>query len=159
MCLFLSSPDRLPANPYCSLLSLLAYLLLGLLLVDPQRGYLVICAQIFLELSMLGLITYLGLRMKKTLARFGQTFSALIGINLMITAVSLPAYHYAVDSASASGEGGSLLIYVTLLIVIWNLAVLSLIFKRAFEVSTQISAMISFIYFINYQVLVVWLFQ
>ena len=159
MCLFLSSPDRLPANPYCILLSLFAYMLLGLFLVEPERTYLTISAEILLELAMLGMITYLGLRMKKTLPRFQQTLSALIGINLIITAVSLPAYHYAVSFAADSGRAVSLLFSVRLLIAIWYLAVLSLIFKRAFAISTQLSAVISFVFFFNYLIVAVWMFQ
>ena len=51
-----------------------------------------------------------------------------------------------------------LLITPTLAILIWNLAVLSLIFKRAFEISTHLSAMISFNYFVVYQFIVIWLY-
>ena len=38
-----------------------------------------------------------------------------------------------------------------------NLAVLSLIFKRAFEISTNLSAMIAFCYFVLFQFSVYWL--
>jgi len=38
------------------------------------------------------------------------------------------------------------------------MAVLSLIFKRAFEISIRLSAMISFTYFIVYLFTVFWLF-
>ena len=48
----------------------------------------------------------------------------------------------------------TLVIYITLVILLWNLAVLSLIFKRAFDISTHISAMIAFNYFIAYQFIV-----
>jgi len=153
MCLLLSSPERLPYNPYCVALTAFSYFLIGLLLVDEQRSYAVVCAQISLELGMLGLIAYWGLRWKKSLERFLQTFSALLGINMIITMVTIPVYRAVTNSEI---EPGSMLIYVTLVILIWNLAVLSLIFKRAFSISTHLSAMISFNYFVLYQFVVIW---
>jgi len=152
MCLLLSSPQRLPYSPYPLLLTGFAYFLIGLLLVDEQQTYPMVCAQILLEMGMLGLISYLGLRWKESLPRFLQTFSALLGINVIITAVAIPVYHLEISNGESD--------YILLLYVIriWNLAVLSLIFKRSFEISTQLSAMISFAFFIVYLFTVYWLF-
>jgi hypothetical protein len=155
MCLLLSSPARLPYSPYPLLLTAIAYFLIGSMLVDAERSYALVCAQIVLEIAMLGLISYFALRWKNALARLLQTVSALLGINVVITAVTIPAYRLVADNASA---GNNLLAYATLLILVWNLAVISLIFKRSFEISTQLSAMISFSYFIVYQTIVFWLY-
>lgn len=154
MCVLLSSPERLPYNPYPIALTGLAYFLLGLMLVDEQRSYPLVCAQILLELGMLGLIAWFGLMLKKAPQRFLQTFAALLGINVIITAVTIPAYRFVAANGSVDNN---LLLYVTVVILVWNLAVLSLIFKRAFEVSTHLSAMISFCYFVTYQITVYWL--
>jgi hypothetical protein len=151
MCLLLSSPARLPYSPYPVMLTGFAYFVIGLMLVDAQRGYVLVCTQIVLEQTMLGLISYFALRWKNSLARLPQTFSALLGINLVITAVTIPAYRLVASNGSVDSN---LLVYVTLLILVWNLAVISLIFKRSFEISTQLSAMISFGYFIVYQIIV-----
>lgn len=155
MCLLLSSPARLPYSPYPLLLTGFAYFLIGLLLVDAQRSYLLVCAQIALELVMLGMISYFFLRRKNTLSRLLQTCSALLGINVVITAVTIPAYRMVATHGTPENQ---LLFYVTLLILVWNLAVLSLIFKRSFELSTQLSSMLSFGYFIVYQIIVFWLY-
>jgi hypothetical protein len=155
MCLLLSSPDRLPYNPPILFLTGFVYFLVGLMLVDDRHSYTLVCAQITLELAMLGLISYVGLQARNSLPRFQQTFSALLGTNAIITAVTIPVYRLvAVDTAN-----DNLLIYVTLAILIWNLAILSLIFKRSFEISTHLSAMISFGYFILFQLTVYWLFS
>ena len=79
MCVLLSSPERLPHNPFILLLTGFAYFLIGLFLVDAERSYALVCAQITLELLMLGLITYVGLSLRKSMPRFLQTFSALLG--------------------------------------------------------------------------------
>jgi hypothetical protein len=46
-------------------------------------------------------------------------------------------------------------IYLSIALIFWNLAVLSLIFKRAFGIGTLASAMISFNYFLLYQLIIV----
>ncbi|MGB5327909.1 MAG: hypothetical protein WBO58_06775 [Gammaproteobacteria bacterium] len=155
MCLLLSSPERLPYSAHSIALTIFSYLLIGLLLVDEQRSYAVVCAQLALELGMLGLIAYTGLRWKKLLARFQQTFSALLGTNMIITAAMIPVYRSVLNHTD---NMENLLIYLTLVIMIWNLAVLSLIFKRSFEISTHLSAMISFNYFVVYQFIIIWFF-
>jgi hypothetical protein len=155
MCLLLSSPDRLPYNPPILLLTGLVYFLVGLMLVDDRHSYALVCAQITLELVMLGLISYVGLQARNSLPRFQQTFSALLGTNVIITAVTIPVYRF----VATGNADDNLLIYVTLAILIWNLAILSLIFKRSFEISTHLSAMISFAYFIIFQLTVYWLFS
>ena len=155
MCLLLSSPERLPYSPYPLLLTGFAYFSIGLFLVDAQRSYALVCAQILLELTMLGLLSYVALRWKKSMPRLLQTFSALLGINFVITAATIPAYRMVAANGSAESN---LLVYATLLILVWNLAVLSLIFKRSFEISTQLSAMLSFAYFFVYQIIVFWMY-
>ena len=153
MCLLLSSPQRLPYSPYPVLLTSFAYFMVGLLLVEEERGYAVICAQILLEMAMLGSIVYVGLRAKDSLSRWLQTFTALIGVNVVTTVVSIPFYYLSIDNEASN------YILVLYFIQIWNMAVLSLIFKRAFEISTQLSAVISFTYFVVYLFIVFWLFH
>ncbi len=155
MCLLLSGPERLPYAPQATLLTIFVYFAVGLLLIDAQQGAGAIGAQILLEISMLGLIAYLGLNLKGLLPRWQQTFSALVGINLVITAVSIPLRGVLdIDGT----EPNRALIYLTLALLVWNLAVVSLIFRRAFEISVQLSAMIAFTYFIVYQIISVWFY-
>jgi len=159
MMIFLaSSPERLPNSLYCILLSLISYLLVGLMLVDVHRSYFTIIGHITLELTLLSLITYVVLRLKKTLPRMLQTLSALIGTNLVMTSISLPIYSLFIGN-NLSGESFSQLeINLSIGLIFWNLAVLSLIFKRAFDIGTLVSAMISFNYFMLYQFLIVWVY-
>lgn len=148
LCLLMSSPERLPYSPRCTLLTVFFYFMLGYLLVDEQRSYAMVSMQILIEVGLLALVAWLGLRWKKLLPRFQQTLSALVGINLVISAATIPIYRLV---EAGDGDTDKTLVYVTLAILFWNLAVLSLIFKRAFEISIQLSAMISFNYFVVYQ--------
>lgn len=157
MTLLSSSPERLPNSVHCIVLSLISYLLVGLMLVDTQRSYFTIIGHISLELILLSLITYIVLRLKKTLSRMVQTMSALIGVNLIMTSISLPIYSLIIGNSVSNESFTQLEINLSIALIFWNLAVLSLIFKRAFDIGTLVSAMISFNYFVLYQLIINWL--
>lgn len=152
LCLLSSSPERLVFNPQAFVLTLLAYFALAALLVDEERGYGLIFAHLVIELVMLALITRGALRLKGWLNRFAQTYSALVGINLIITAVSAILQH---TIGVNTGETRAAAFYLFVAILIWNLAAMSLVFKRALEIPTPFSAMLSFGYFVAYYLLVV----
>lgn len=156
ICVFASGPERLPNRSGCILLTVFSYFLLGFALVDEQRDYSTVASQIIFELALLALVTFGGLKWKSMLNRFGQTWSALIGINLIISAVTLPVIYLLSSAGGPETIAQSKLVYITMLMVFWNLAVLSQIFKRAFDVNTIMSAMIAFNYFVVYQFTVVW---
>ena len=158
MCLFLSGPDRLPGGTHSILISAFCYFVIGFSLVDEQRSYSTIVLQIVLELTLLALVIYAGLKWKKLLSRLAQTFSALLGVNMIISAVSIPVYHALTEDHASSGEINRSLLNVTLLIVFWNLSVMSLILKRALNINTLLAAMISFNYIMVYQFMIIWLF-
>ncbi len=155
MTLLASSPERLPNSLHCIVFSFMSYLLVGLMLVNMQRSYSTIIGHIALELILLTLITYIALRFKKTLSRMVQTLSALIGTNLILTSISLPIYLLVVGNNGANESLTQFEIYLSIALIFWNLAVLSLIFKRAFGIGTLASAMISFNYFLLYQLIIV----
>ncbi len=157
MCFFASGPDRLPAGYQSATYSLLAYLAAGLFLTDENRRYGDVVAQIGIELLLLGIIAYLGLFWRKKLPRFLQTFSALLGVNLVMSLVAIPLFLMSADTR-ATGTETSWLTYLTMAIIFWNLAVISLILKRALEISTWVSTMIAFNYFLFYQFLTVTIF-
>ncbi|MFT5218110.1 MAG: hypothetical protein ACI822_001010 [Gammaproteobacteria bacterium] len=151
MSLFLSSPDRLPARGQYIPLTFLAYFLTGLLLVDEQRGYLSICAQIVYEQLLLFIIVWSGLKLSGYLSRLQQSYSALLGVNLIISLATIAIFHL-----TDSTDPGNGFVTVTLLVIFWNLAVLSLLFKRSFEISTPAAAMVAFSFFMFYQFSVFW---
>ena len=157
MCVFASGPERLPNSTACIVLSVFAYFLIGFALVGPEHSYALVIAQILFEVVLLSLLAYVGLKWKTMLSRFKQTWSALIGINLIISAVTIPVFRMMTDSSNTPDSIESKILYATMLMIFWNLAVLSQIIKRAFEINTVMSAMIAFNYFLIYQFTVAWL--
>jgi len=145
MCLLLSSPERLPYNPYAFAVTVIAYFGLGIFFVNENFGYAVVAARILLEMAMLAAIVRIGLAVKNFANRFPQTFSALVGINLVMTLVAIPLQKLFFANADANSAAIN---FVFILFLVWNLAAISLVFKRAFEISIPLSAMISFGYFV-----------
>ena len=145
MCLLLSSPERLPYNPYAFAITVIAYFLLGLFFVDENYGYAVVASRILIEMAMLAAIARFGLAMKNLPGRFPQTFSALVGINLVMTLAAIPLQGLFTAGADGSSSTASV---IFILFMVWNLAAISLVFRRAFEISISLSAMISFSYFV-----------
>ena len=156
MSLLLSSPEHLPANPFCIVLTIGCYFALGLFLVNEQYSYAAICAQTLIELGILAGIAYAVLRWRDKLSRLTQTYSALTGVNLVIASVTIPLYYLITNRQDGPD---ALAITIWILTVSWNLAAISLIFKRAFDISIQLSAMISFNYFVVNWFIVVLLFR
>ncbi len=158
MSVFASSPDRLSFRLECFILTLLCYCMLGFALVDEQHSYLLVLLQIALEVALLAVLAFLGLKWLDKLPRFLQCFSALVGVNFVISAVTIPIIHWITPDLNSDSAIDSKLLYATMIMVFWNLAAISQILKRTFEVNTVMSAMIAFNYFLIYQFTVVWFY-
>ena len=158
MSVFASSPDKLPFRMECFILTLFCYCMLGFALINEQNSYGLVLLQIALEVSLLALLSFLGLKWLDKLPRFSQCFSALVGVNFVISVVTIPVIHWITADLNSDSAIDSKLLYATMIMVFWNLAVISQILKRAFEVNTVMSAMIAFNYFLIYQFMVVWFY-
>ncbi len=157
MCVFASGPDRLPHSMPSILITVFCYFLLGFVLVDEQRGFSSVAMQILLELVLLALLVFAGLKWKSSMNRFLQTYSALVGINLVISVVTLFLFHLLSNSVNAEPVIERNMLYLTMLMIFWNLAVLSQILKSAFNMNTVMSALIAINYFVLYQFTVIWI--
>jgi hypothetical protein len=152
LCLLSSSPERLIFNPRAFALTVFAYFALAALLVDAENGFGAIASRLLLELVMLALVARGTLHLKGMSNRFAQTYSALVGINLIVTAVHALLQFYLVGDIETSRKAA---FYLFIAVLVWNLSAMSLVFQRALEIPAPLAAMLSFGYFIVYYVLVV----
>ncbi|MBC8211550.1 MAG: hypothetical protein H8E21_10845 [Gammaproteobacteria bacterium] len=153
MSLFLASPSSLPYSPAALVLSVGAYLLVGQALLGEVKNLFEIGVQIAIEILILYLISYAVLTFKKKQGRLLQTLSALIGINLIISIASLLLVGVLPDMQNTETPD-PLLVQLNLAILLWNMAVVSLIFKRAFEIKTIVAAIIAFNYLLIYEFII-----
>ena len=157
MSLFTSSPANLPYNPYVIVLTLAAYLAIGVLLLGDRRSFGSILAQIGIEVCILYTITFIVLKVLNKPKRLMQTLSALIGVSLCVSLVSLMVTS-ALPLSEDPEQVNPIALQVNLLLLFWNLAVISLIFKRSFEIRTVLAAIIAFNYFLIYEFILLNLF-
>jgi hypothetical protein len=153
MSVFLSSPDRLPNSNKVIAINILAYFSLGLALIDENRSFETVSLLLVIEIIMLAAIFYAGLLFVRKPLRFIQSYSAALGVNLILTAISIPIYDIILTMRDEAGNVSQLGISLEFLLIFWSLSVLSLILKRTFECSTVFAAMISFNYFLVYQLI------
>ena len=152
MSVFSSSPAKLPFSQAYFILTLIAYITVGEFLLGEERTLLSIILQIGIEILILFTITFIALKLTNKPERLLQTVSALIGVSLIISLASLLIMSAFPESGNAE-ELNPLILKVNLILLFWNLAVISLIFKRAFEIRTLTAGFIAFNYFVFYEFL------
>jgi len=158
ICMFMASPASLPPGLNCIMLSFLAYLVTGLLWLSDEQGVPAVVTQIILEISILYAFTVIILKFRNKIARLQQTLSALIGSSLIISMVSIPVLSM-LPEASPEGQINGFTLQVNLMLLFWNLAVISLIFKRSFEISTIAAGFIAFNFFLLFELLLLNVFK
>lgn len=158
MCIFISSPSQLPPGLACIALTFVAYLVVGLLWLADQQGIPAVVTQVGLEVSILYAFSFIILKFRNKIERLRQTMSALIGSSLIISMVSIPILSI-LPEAPAEDQINALTLQVNLLLLFWNLAVISLIFKRAFEISTIAAGFIAFNFFLLFELILLNVFK
>ncbi len=149
---FLSTPAKLPFSPASLVLTLVAYITVGEFLLGAERGMFSIIIQIGIEVLILFGITFIALKIAKKPERLLQTLSALIGVSLIISLAGLLIMSALPDNGSAD-ELNLMILQVNLVLLLWNLAAISLIFKRAFEIRTFTAGFIAFNFYLSYEYL------
>ena len=149
----MASPSQLPASLPSILLSLFSYAVVGYIILGDKYGLLSIAGHIGVELVILYAVSYLVLRLQNRLVRLVQTMSALIGSSLVISLVSIPLT-WMLPETSDQATPDSLTLQVNLALLFWSLAVISLVFKRAFELSTIAAGFLAFNYFLVYELII-----
>ncbi len=150
-----ASPEELPADWSCAIKALAIYFSINLLLLDVHSSTFDTLLKIMVEIGLLAIFVKIGNNIKKTPERFIQTLSGLIGIGMIISIVSVPIYYLFIPQFSQQQELNQGIINLTILLLIWNLAVMSHIFKRSFEITTLMASVISFNYLIVFEIIII----
>lgn len=155
--LFLSTPAKLPWNPALLVMTLLAYVLVGQLILGALRPFTDILLQIGIEVALLAWLSAVMLRLRQHGERFVQTVHALIGVNLIVSLASYPLMEL-LPNTLHDDQPDLLAVQLSLLLLVWNLAAISLIFRRAFEIGTLPAGFLAFSYFLVFEWLLMQVF-
>lgn len=152
---FKATPEQLPFDFACIVKALVVYSAINLWLLDAHSSVFDVLLKIAIEMGLLVVFLKIGLKVTHKSERFIQTMSALIGVGMVISLISIPIYYLLIPQFLQQQELTQSVINITLLLLIWNLAVISHIFKRSLEISTLMSAVIAFNYLIVFELIVI----
>lgn len=158
LCFFSASPEQLPWSWFCIAKSLIVYCLVSIFLLDVQSSVFDVVLKILIELGLILIILQVGLKITKQPERFHKALSAFMGVGMIVSLISVPFYTYLLPDVGEKGEISQALIYLTIIILVWNLAIISEIFKRTFNITTFLAFVVTFNYFISFQLLILALF-
>jgi Yip1 domain len=140
LCLLRAKPQDLPSSSVLLMLTLLANVLVGMLVVaGTQMGPALALEESLFEVMLMLLVLHAALRWYSRPGRFPQTATAILGSGALISLLAMPL----LSVGRVEGELGGLLL---LLLVVWNTVVLGHILRHAFEVPLGQAVALSVIY-------------
>ena len=137
ICLFRKGPEDLPASGTLLGFLLVINIVVSMTLYSTINDTTVLSAATLVVASLAGTagLVWLILNLMNHVQRFIQTFTALIGVDVVLTCVT------ALIAALTLQEDGTLATagnYALLGLMVWNLSVYATIFQRALEVHVAI---------------------
>lgn len=141
ICLFRKGPEDVPASAVLLGLTLLGYVLVGLLLLSFQIGIGAALLQVFAEGAMDLAFLRLLLWTAQKPHRFLQAATALVGSDALISLLALPLL------LAQGVEGFAAVLYFPLLaMMIWHVAVFGMIFGRSISKSFPVGIAVALLY-------------
>ncbi len=147
-------PQDVPASRFLFALTLIGYVLmnllhLGLRPLDSWQENLMLSV---LDIVLLLFLFYLLLAAFRRSSRYLQTVTALLGVNLLVTALQLPFYVWR-TLIIAGPDVITLPDMILLGLLVWFLAVVAHVTRHALEIPYAGAAVISIMYFMLFQTL------
>ena len=136
ICLLKSGPDRIPAKPLILGVVLTIYLIAevtGGSLARPSQSILSILGTVLIEITIIGLVTFMLLLFMNMRQRFIPTYTSLLGVGILMVVIQMPFF-----LIMRNTDSSTLAIFsesVLLVCLGWWLAIVGHIYHRAANVS------------------------
>jgi len=147
ICLLRAGPQDLPASTFLLRALVLLNLSLSALLVYARSDFQHAFWGTIIDFAVLVLMLQMLLRLTGFVARFNQTLTAFMGIDIIIGLISLP-FSYAFLAARQAGEVALLSGVIWQLTGIWAVVVTASIIKHATKLNLAYGVVFSMAYFI-----------
>ena len=146
--LFRKGPQDVPASQLLLGLCLLAYLLIGELMLLMDETLLRATLQVLLDVAMLGGFVVITLKFAGYSERVLQTLSALLAVDVLISILAFPVM---ISVSSGAERGGG---YLLVMLMVWHLAVMAHIFRQALSRSWWTGYAVAMLYtLLSFQIL------
>lgn len=149
ICLFKKGPQDLPASRLLLGLTMLAYLLVGVVLLGLESNWGDAVIQALVEVGMLLGFLFVTLKVAGLMHRFMQTTIAMLGTDALISSCAVPLLTWMLTSPQAKG------VYLFLLmLMLWHMAVVAHILRHALSRSLAVGLGLAIVYIVaSYQVM------
>ena len=141
-----AGPQDLPYSPAVLLMTLVAYVITGLVILAPGTdGFSTTLLLMAMDVIVLTGFCYFLLYTRSRLPRLLQTITAMAGVGVLFQLLAYPLI-LMLDNNAASQQGsavGSLLYFV---LISWQLAAVAHIFKQALDMAIGLTLMLSVAY-------------
>lgn len=149
ICAFRAGPQDIPAS-----VGLLQGLLVVSILVEVAGGLAFNAVQRALadglfELIVIAVLLYAALNWQGKRGRFLQVYTAIIGTDVIMSALSLPLFFAMGDAIEAKESLGNYAV-IALLFLVWEVNVLASILRHAFDIHFGYALVLSVIFIILY---------
>lgn len=145
ICLFKASPADIPSSHWLMKISLLVYLVVGIVISRIDYNWQISLVTSFTELVLMIVVTSLLLQFRGLQMRFTQTITAMAATGSLLGFVGMPVmyfFHQTQDQGQVSGLAMLLLIAI----VLWSLMVTAHIFRMALELKPANAVMLTIAY-------------
>ena len=147
LCIFQSSPSDLPASNFLLALLLVFNAALTItfnLIFNPVSALAAISA-VMIGLTANALLLWGLLHLLSMPNRFTQTFSAMLGVDIILTSLTFVASIFIYENGEPKPDSP---IAILLLLLIWTLAAYTYILQKALNVHLFLAAFITFFMFL-----------
>ena len=145
ICLLQKCPQDLPASPVLFWPVLFSYGAISAILLLPTQSLYFAVLTGFIEAVMLLLITFVFLYLRSVPRRWLQTSTALAGTGLIFSLIAVPLFYWRVFF-EISTEIQTMIGLLVLVLVIWNVAVMTHILRHALSASYMLGILGSVTY-------------
>lgn len=141
ICLFRKGPQDVPTSGFLLRLVLAVYLILGMLLLAPDAGWVQAALQTAVEIVMNLVLVAVLLSTANRLSRYQQTATALLATDALISALGLPPLQLLAGSGA-----GPLAALLWMALVAWHVAVMAHIVRHALSQPLGVSFAVAVLY-------------
>jgi len=157
ICLLKKGPEDLPKSSVLLFLCLFMYTLIDVLLTVQSRPFEYALMVSLVDVGFLLLVTSLILKQHQKLDRWHQTMTALFGTGVILGIFIFPLV-FGGGQNQYEAWVQQIIVFLFLIMVIWNVAVLAHIVRHAISTSMGIGIMIAILYIWMSSLLITMLF-
>lgn len=147
ICFFKAGPADIPASTWLLKFSLLGYFMISVVVNSFENGFFISISGAIVEVLVLLIVMNVLLQLTRYSHRFQQAVTAMAGTSCCIGIIALPVmllFHFLAGGVDVRIT--VLSVWLMILLMLWNLAVTTHIFKQAMSLSTAAAVTTTVIY-------------